>query len=695
MAADMTYPIPLQAHILWHPRDDTLCRPLAERIYVALTRDPDRPLLPGIGIPVFFRCGPADPGAPGGAPRPVEAGADTDCDLRLVLAAPELALDDAWLAYLDANEAAVRADPHRRALVVFDLAGGAMDGRRLAVRLDPADPRLVERLLQHVLLQACRLLGGRARDCGGAGAGPRGAAPLKLFLSHTKRDGAGLRVATAVKRYLDGVAVERFFDEVSIQPGDDIGEELEAAIADAALVAIRTDGYVGSPWCRRELALAKRERRPMVVLDALAQREPRSSPLLAHLPSMRLADDQLDEAALERAANFVGFEVLRYLYASAQLRLLQEAGQLPVDSILLTRPPEARDLGPVVRAAAGAGVAPPVLVHPDPVMSAEEAAELEALGAVLATPTGLWGRRLERFPLGLSLSPGDPAELTGLGLSPLHVEDAMRVIARQALAAGATLHYGGHLAPGGLTEALFEMIAAYNRDGLGLPPLVNHTPWPWSEEVDSAWLAKRRRMLEVRRCEPPDDARAFAAAPGPGHVGRMAATAEGRFALARSLTRMREQAAGAVRARVALGGKPHGFLGVLPGVLEEVLVAIRRSQPVYVLGGFGGAARLVAEALAGGRPEELSADQQLRLSPSYGETLAVHAREHARAPDSVPAPPDYAAVVAELNAFGVVGLSASNGLSEDENRALFATASVDAAVSLLMRGLTRTTSGRS
>ena len=682
----MTYPLPLQVHIVWHPHSDALCRPLAERIYVALSRDPDRPLLPGIGIPVFFRCGPVAPDARGGPPRPVEVGADTEYDLRLALVTPELVMDPEWMAYLDANEAEIRQNPLRRAMVVFDLTDGGLEERRLAVRLAPADPRFVERLLQHVLLQACRLLGGRLRD-GGAAAASRGAAPLKLFLSHTKRDGAGLKVAAAFKRYLDGVAVERFFDEVSIQPGDDIGAELQAEITEAALVAVRTDGYVGSPWCRKELALAKREQRPMVVLDALAGREPRSSPLLAHLPSMRLAEDGLDEASLDRAANFIGFEVLRYLHAQAQLRLLQAAGLVPSDAILLTRPPEVRDLGVVIQG--GAGTGRPLLLHPDPMISVEEAGELEALGAALATPTALWGRRLEGFQLGLSLSPGDPPELTALGLSPLHVQDAMRLIARQALAAGATLHYGGMLAPGSLTEALFEMIAAYNRDGLRLPPLVNHTPWPWFEEVNTAWLAKRKKMLDMRRCEPPDDARAFAAGPGPGHVDRLRATAKGRFALARSLTRMREQAAEAVQARVALGGKPHDFLGVLPGVLEEVLISIRRSRPVYVLGGFGGAARLVAEALEGGWPEALSLAWQRRLSPDYGDMLAVHAGEHARAPDTVPPPPDYAAVVAELNAFGVAGLSASNGLSQDENRALFATASVDAAVSLLMRGLTR------
>src|SRR5262249_51834193 len=146
-----------------------------------------------------------------------------------------------------------------------DLSDGGLEGERLSVRLDPGDPRLAERLLQHLLLQCCRLLGGRGR---GDPDDRRGAAPLKLFLSHTKRDSEGLEVATAVKGYLDTLAVDRFFDAVSIQPGDHLTQELKAAIADSALVCIRTDSYVSSPWCRQELSFAKRRGRPMVVIDA-------------------------------------------------------------------------------------------------------------------------------------------------------------------------------------------------------------------------------------------------------------------------------------------------------------------------------------------------------------------------------------------------------------------------------------------
>jgi hypothetical protein len=47
----------------------------------------------------------------------------------------------------------------------------------------------------------------------------------------------------------------------------------------------------------------------------------------------------------------------------------------------------------------------------------------------------------------------------------------------------------------------------------------------------------------------------------------------------------------------------------------------------------------------------------------------------------------YPALVQELDAYGLAGLSATNGLSEQENRELLATGSIDSALFLLMKGL--------
>jgi SLOG cluster2 len=101
-------------------------------------------------------------------------------------------------------------------------------------------------------------------------------------------------------------------------------------------------------------------------------------------------------------------------------------------------------------------------------------------------------------------------------------------IARQALAAGATLVYGGALNVNtpetrNLTVALHEMIGAYNRASRNaeFAPLINYTPWPWHQDVEAPWLAERRETLKVIPCDAPAGiAAAYGAGDGPGHVGR-------------------------------------------------------------------------------------------------------------------------------------------------------------------------------
>lgn len=683
----MTYPIPIQVHVMWHPASDAVCRPLAEKLYVALNRDAYQPLVPGIGIPVFFRCIGADPAAPASVPARIVV-PDTEYDLRVALLTPKFALDKVWKKYLAENYSDVAGMRDRATLLAIALGPNLADSDEKAVVLDPASERVGEQILQHVLLQACRLIAQRPRGTGG---GNLGAAPLRLFISHTKRDKLGLQIAQAVKKYLDGMAVDRFFDEVSIQPGDSISDELRQSIDDSALVAIRTDGYVSSPWCRMEVALAKRARRPMVVLDALVDKESRSSPFLVNLPSIRVAADTIAaDAQLERVANFLGLEILRFLHAQLQLQLLQKQGLVNDRAILLPRQPEPRDLFGVLEKSELAPATSLVFVHPDPVLSAEESEEYSAYKATFTTPTSVWSKKLDDLQLGISVSSGDADEARRLGLSGLHLEDAARVIARQALAAGATLVYGGALGtgPGQFAEALFEMIGAYNKGGyFRVPPLINYAAWPWSEEVDDEWLVSRQKMLEAIPWPLPSDVPKPDAGEGPGKVARIAATPEGRYVLARSLSHMRAEITRRTHARVVLGGRSHTFMGVMPGIVEEVLLAVRSKQPLYVLGGFGGAAALVTRALLGEKPEQLTLEFQQRASPDYAGFVSAYERERAEHPELNLHPVDYAAIVHELAAYGPAGVARANFLSETENQELFTTGSIDSGLFLLMKGL--------
>ncbi len=657
---------PLVVHVIWHPASDALCRPLAEYLYSSLNRDAYQPLLPGIGVPVWFRCVSGD-GSPDGPPAPIAVDGDA-ADLRLFLVTPEFVTAAAWQDYLDASFGQVRTAPRRGSVLPIMLAPGLADGDYKAVVVEnPEAPEGRHRLLQTILLEACRLLGGASGD--------RGPRPTRLFLSHTKRDEKGLAVAKALKAQLETMTVDRFFDEVSIQPGDSIAAELDASIADSALVAIRTDGYVASPWCRLEIAAAKRARRPIVVIDALSDVEPRSSPLLGNLPSVRIDPDRFEREDIERAVTFIGVELLRFLYSNGLLERLKAEHRISPDAVLLVRPPEPADLLPAGRAGA-------IFVHPDPMLSAQEIAAMEGCGVDIATPTSRWRGCLAGTGIGISVSPGDPVDEARRGVSAIHVEDAARVIARQLLIAGARLVYGGALAmpaagSRNLTEALVDIVAAFRKDEVDLEPLENHVAWPWQLDVDLLWRATRRRTLKLVEYPRPAGIGVTAECETAGAVGRLAASGEGRLALALSLGEMRRGLVGASSARIALGGKPTGFLGFMPGILEEVLLTIEAGKPCFVIGGFGGAAALIAEALEGGQPEQFSVEALAAADPGYAAL-----RDHLAATGTDP--PDFAAMIARLNALGTEGLGQVNGLSADDNRALFRTADVDLILETIM-----------
>ena len=166
---------------------------------------------------MFYRCAGGTPGQPSGVPRPILV-PDTLNDLRIALVTAELLEDRDWSAYLAGNAAETKKKGFHGATVRVALSASAAAGSDLAESIDSTDPNAADRVLQLAILQGCRLLSGRPLDDAGQ---RRSAAPIKLFLSHTKRDAVGLEIARALKRYLDELRVDRFFDEVSIQPGDD------------------------------------------------------------------------------------------------------------------------------------------------------------------------------------------------------------------------------------------------------------------------------------------------------------------------------------------------------------------------------------------------------------------------------------------------------------------------------------------
>ena len=255
--------------------------------------------------------------------------------------------------------------------------------------------------------------------------------------------------------------------------------------------------------------------------------------------------------------------------------------------------------------------------------------------------------------VGVSVS-GSP-DMQALGLSDGHLRDAMAEIALQVLASGTSLACGGDLRQHGFTEVLAELLGRYRdhpRHG-GTIVVTDYLAWPvhirmTSDELaafsaehepavrlvflgpDGARLAREQR-LKLPVHEPNEDE------------------------WTKGLTAMRTVIRNDIQARVVLGGRVEGYKGTMPGIAEETCLSLEAGQPVFVLGGFGGCARDIAETV--GLAE--------RWAGSRGDWAG---RECFRkySPDDL-----------------------RNGLSREENIVLARTPHIQEAVTLVSRGLRR------
>jgi len=258
----------------------------------------------------------------------------------------------------------------------------------------------------------------------------------------------------------------------------------------------------------------------------------------------------------------------------------------------------------------------------------------------------------------------------------VHLEDAMVEGARHLLVQGASLAYGGDLRPGGFTAILCELVRSHNRAG-SKERVHNFLAWPIDLRLDPGIWKEYLDEIHPYNLPPPADLgvndKAYV---GPDEPA-------GRYAWARSLTAMRQVMNDKISARVLLGGQVIGFKGKYPGLFEEALIALRAKKPLYLIGGFGGCTRAIAEALQGGAPEVFTEPFQAREPLFRG----MADRYNADAAAGKTSPMDYAGELHFLQATGVSGLN--NGLTANENNILFTSKNLPEIVYLLLKGLSQ------
>ena len=293
---------------------------------------------------------------------------------------------------------------------------------------------------------------------------------------------------------------------------------------------------------------------------------------------------------------------------------------------------------------------------------------------------------LRAFTLGISISASN--DLRQRGLSQDELQTALNKIAQCCLARGAILAYGGDLRPGGFTEFLFDLVRTHNSaEQASSERIANYLAWPLYPFIDPQWLAANSDVARIEAISPPRDLVTSGLLREDAPVAPD--TPEHGYIWARCLSAMRERMAQDIDARVMLGGKLLNYKGKYPGLVEEALLMLRTDKPLFVLGGFGGACKVMIEALQGRIPETLSTAYQ-RQDGRYAAMMDFYNEAAAKA-EATFEPINYDLLNAELERAGLAGLN--NGLSEAENRKLFETMDSEEAVNLVLDGMRRRIGG--
>ncbi len=334
--------------------------------------------------------------------------------------------------------------------------------------------------------------------------------------------------------------------------------------------------------------------------------------------------------------------------------------------------------------------------------------------------------------IGLSIS-YEPENLLARGLGWEHLRELLVRLARPLLRHSGSLAYGGHWkdTPDSFTFELLRLVSAERLDtsvpdSSGPPKAVgqlfSYSAWPAylsiPRSVEGQWMnccrvlrisqsragLKRGDQLsaedlakmpanpdkltkeEVDKLPPEDRERierlAFNSAVTLSAMRRMAM--EEWFLTVGDLTRERVPP---IATRIALGGRLRGYAGFAPGIFEEAYRTMKEGKPLYLLGGFGGAAEVLAKAItADTTPAEATLDWHLKNNPKLCD-LQASGEKFGMPEDSLSTKQIFEGLAEQIELARANPASVlKTGLDDARTRELLQTRSIDSVVSLVFVG---------
>jgi hypothetical protein len=366
-------------YVVWHPNFE-LGGGIAEAIMQHFRRDLYKNIVGGAGIPVVFRntCMPDHD-------IPISINPeDSEASAIIALIDDNLCESHSWVNYVKAlSEKTEESNKTGFNNLLFPVSFNkeALHKANLieqALRWDlwkGDDNEKTARLISELTYEFCRMLRHHLAQL----ESPSNKnlenylKKVQIFLSHSKHDGEGTEIATAIrKRIHEGHGLSSFFDVNDIPAGLRFDEVLLAQVRISAMIAIHTDSYSSREWCRKEIIEAKVWNVPLVVANSISNMDERGFPYMGNVPVVRLGYDVADVSRIDIVISRLLDEVLKDFLWRCQTHEIKK--QLPRKAFLIPRPPELISLscipeGPELADAASTET---ILIYPDPPLSTEE-----------------------------------------------------------------------------------------------------------------------------------------------------------------------------------------------------------------------------------------------------------------------------------------------------------------------------------
>lgn len=640
MAANKT---PLKVYVIWH-KDYSDGREYADTLYNEFSRKEDDFAGESIGVPIYFLNKPV-------------------LDFKLILSQSQytafvllvnskMALDEEWKKFIDClcNFAIINSNIKIYPVSVNSIDASCNITSKIAkinfIQLGDIAKfesdrglKLKERsnhLCFEIAHELSRLLFNRERVANEEQ--PNIPPAVRIFLSHARIDGQNY--ADKFNEYLStNTSLDRFIDVYNIHKGEDFEKTIDKYLDGSALLIIYTDAYSSREWCQHEVLYAKNKGRPIVLVDAIENGEPRRFPYMANVKTIHLGHESISNNKIRDIIYSVLIETLKVKYNELFLSYLESLYDLEGQTTIFSYPPELYTL--LIHSKNGGEQNN--IFYPEPPLNKNEIHILQTLNPNLnfITPTYILGIKdringisLSNINVGISISEiskEDDMLKTNMHLCKMYIE-----LCRYLLALDTNLIYGGDInfpSKNNFVKLLQNLIQHYcfNSDKEGRIK-VFYLDCSRVDEDKQATLLPTIIFKEIQ-------------------TQQNSKQTNDEY-LDNSLKNLREQINKSCDLRIVIGGKTEGYLGKISGIMEEAYIASKMKKPIYIIGSYGGAAELIVRCLEGERPKGVP------------DEIMLHFKD-----------------------LGFGGLN--NGLSEEENRLLCYCDDVPQSIAFILSGMVR------